>query len=153
MTPKELVLGVVAAGASVRRLPDGKATIFGEVPAEVMEGIRADRESFLAAWDEYRLNRYGEPPPDVLLLAPRHPVWSNDVRKLCHGYVNRQGPEVMRWLLLRAEAYGKANPEWADRHRMNAAVKDVVHWQLERYEHPEALLALLDEAYRGLRKS
>lgn len=151
MTPREIVLACVAAGAQVKRLADGKATIFGEIPGDVMEAIRADREAFLVAWDEYASDRYGISPPECLMLAPKHPTWTNETRKLCHDHVTRQGPEVMRWCLMRAEAYGKVR-DWSDRHRMNAAVRDVIHWQMERYKNPEAVLASLDEAYKDLKK-
>ncbi len=152
MSPRELVMAVVAAGASVRRFEDGRATLFGEVPADVVKGISENRDAFLKEWEAYSMHRYGNPPPEVLPLAAKHPTWSRAVQNLCHGYVERQGGEVMRWVLLRAEAYGRAFPDWSDRHKGNAAVRDVVHWQLQRHKNPEGLLVDLHEAYRDMMK-
>lgn len=144
MTPEELVRAVRAAGARVEALGGGRAKIVGQVPQEVLAGIRAEREAFLEAWTDEIKGRYGSVPPADLVLRTEPPVWRSDVYCRVETYVRRQGEEVCLWATLRATAYQDAMG-WSPLDCCAAAWSDVLHWQMERFKDPESQLAVFEE--------
>lgn len=142
MTAIDLVQAVVAAGATVQ-VKGGVPSLKGEVPSEVLAGIRTDREAFLEAWEDYRRSRYCVPPPPSLPLRREPPRWRADVWKRVDGYVRRQTDEVCRWLGARLVQYTDAgmNP----REAAQSACMDVLAWQMERHRDPVAAVTAFDE--------
>lgn len=149
-TIDHLVESVRRAGASVRSLGDGRFSLLGSVPEDVLTEIRANRDEFLEAWEEDRRHRYLRCPPNDHPLRAKPPHWRADVRRRIDQYALRQGPEVGRWVLLRASAYRDAHAEdWTDAQATNAAMDDLLHWQFaDRHPDPESVLATFDEVLR-----
>jgi hypothetical protein len=146
MTPAEIVQRVVAAGGTIRRLGDGRASATGELPADLIEAIRGDREGVLDAWEDYERNRWLRPPPEDLILRKKPAQFNASTRKRVDRYVMQQGGDVARWALLRAAAYSKAFPNWSEGECATSACSDVMHWQLARHADPAAVLVILHES-------
>lgn len=143
----EIVRAVQSYGATVRFLGEGKYTLVGSVPNDVLAAVKARRDDFIRAWEEDRMHRYLRCPPNTLLLRPNPPSWRAAERKRVNAWVMRQGGEVARWALLRASAYKEAKPDWSAAAASDAALADVLHWQFaERHPKPEDVLAGCEEA-------
>lgn len=144
-----LVEAVNACGASVRRLPDGKFTLVGSVPDDLLAEIRANRDAFVDAWDDERRTRYLRCPPSNLLLRSAPPTWRADVRRRVESYALGQGGDVGRWVLLRGAAYQEANPKWKPADAAVSALADLMTWQFsDRHPQPEEVLRTFDEVLR-----
>lgn len=149
MTLAKIIAAVEASGASIRILPDGRATLVGSVPEEVLAAIRADREAFLEAWDADRRDRYLRCPPPNLLLRSSPPEWRREVRRRVEEFALGQGSEVARWALLRATDYREAKPTWSESEAAAAALIDLLQWQWgSRHEQPELVLMDFDAVPR-----
>lgn len=145
----KLVESVQACGGSVRRLGEGKVSLVGSVPDEILKAVRENREAFLEAWDEDRRTRYLRAPPEHLLMRHKPPTWRADTRKRVEAYALGQGVEIARWTLLRATAYREANPSWRESDAAAAGLCDLLQWQFsDRHENPEDVLHAIDEAMR-----
>lgn len=145
----KLLQAVQACGASVRRLADGKFTLVGTVPDEVLAAIRANRDAFVDAWDDERRTRYLRCPPSNLLLRSAPPTWRADVRRRVESYALGQGGDVGRWVLLRGAAYQEANPKWKPADAATSALADLLTWQFsDRHPKPEEVLMVFDEVLR-----
>lgn len=141
-----LVNAVNASGASVRRLGDGKFSLVGSVPDEVLAAIRANRDAFIEAYEEERRTRYLRPPPADLLMRGAPPNWRADTRKRVEEYALGQGGDIGRWVVLRGTAYREAYPKWSITEAASAALADLLHWQFsDRHSQPEEVLRGFDE--------
>jgi hypothetical protein len=148
MNPRiqDLVAAVEAAGANVRHLSDGRFSLVGFVPDEVLADIRANRDAFLAAWEEERRNRYLRCPPAHLRMRAKPPHWRKDVYRRVEAYAMRQTSEIARWVLLRGAEYHEAHTDWTERDGGAAALADLLHWQFaDRHKEPTDVLTAFDE--------
>jgi len=144
MTPMEIVVALVAGGAFVERRGD-RVAIKGPHSAELVAAIRNDREAFLDAWDTYQTDRFCVAPPPDLPMRRESPVWRKEVAARVHRYVMRQEPLVPRWVIERGADYQNAFPKWNSSQCINAALSDVLHWQLARHKKPEDILEGFEE--------
>lgn len=145
----ELVASARDAGASIRRLDDGRFSLVGSVPDAVLQEIRERREEFIDAWEADRRNRYLQCPPPTLLLRSAPPHGRADVRKRVESYALGQGVDVGRWVLLRGAAYQEANPKWKPADAATSALADLLTWQFsDRHPKPEEVLMVFDEVLR-----
>lgn len=142
MTPEELIKQLVAAGGWFERSGE-RHILKGEIPDALRAALRDQRDAVLEAWDTYQRNRYGKTPPEDHPLG-EVPVWTQGDYRRIEGYVRRQGDEVQRWVFRRAEVYAAHHPEWNLTQRLQATLRDVLHWQLGRYQRPEELLATFE---------
>lgn len=150
MTPTELVAAVQAAGGDVQRFSDGRTNLKGQIPAELVALIKADREAFLDAWDAEIKGRYERVPPENLRMRSEPPRWRKDVYRRVEGYVRRQGSAVCLWVTMRATAYWEAG--MASEAATASALDDVLHWQMSHRPNPEWQLETFDEVaefFRG----
>jgi hypothetical protein len=150
MSPEQIVLAVVDAGGFVQAMPDGRVSLKGEVPSEVLAAIKANREAFLEAWEDYQRNRWLRPPPTNLPLRAKPPHFNALTRKRVETYVMQQGGDVARWALLRATRYQAEKSGWTETQCASSACSDVIHWQLERHPAPVNVIMDLHEAAEGM---
>lgn len=149
MTHADIITQMQATGARVKRLEDGKLSIVGEVSPEAIEAIKADRDGFIDAWDQWEKDRYLSAPPVNLPLRKRPPDFRRDVSRRIQAYVLNQNGEVGRWVILRASQYKASRPGWTDGECTNAACSDVIHWQLSRHPTPENVVLDLGDSLKG----
>lgn len=148
MTPEELVTAVQVAGGGVRKLADGRFSLWGPVPEAIVEAIKGQRDQFLEAWDAERNDRYRRTPTTDIKLRkdPPHRMRAALKRRV-QQYVLNQCPEVAGYAFDRSIHYHEVHPEWSDSDCATAAALDVVEWQLVRHEDPVGMLVALGEAF------
>jgi len=147
MTQASIIEAIVGAGCSVRLLADGKASITGPVPDNVLAAIRADRDAFLEAWKAYEADRYLKHPPSVLPLRPQPTVWDAPTYKLVESYVRHQPDTVVQWTVFRASDYLEKR-NWSDQQCTATALDDLLRWQMHRHPDPVLSLKTFDEVAR-----
>jgi hypothetical protein len=145
LTADDLVQAVLDAGAQVKfsgRVP----RLVGEVPAEVLQGIKDNREEFIDAWEKYERDRYCKIPPDNLPLRSQPPKWRRDVYRRVEGYVRRQTDGVVQWAFARGDEYLRKG--WSSEDATRMALMDVLYWQLGRHKSPEFVLMTISECVK-----
>lgn len=151
MSPAELVKALLAGGGWVETR-GGQSRLMGNIAEELKGELRAQREEFLEAWDAHQRDRYGKTPPLDQALLDQPPAWRADVYRRVEGYVRRQTDEVNQWVFARANAYQASRPDWGPEQITKAALRDVLYWQLGRFQKPEELLATFEWVQAGGRK-
>lgn len=146
MTPAELAAAVDAAGATIR-IERGQPRLVGEVPAEVLAGIRANREEFLEAWEQEYKDRWGRSPRAEIPLRRAVPNWRSRTYSRLERYCRQQPAPVIRWLLSQGERYMRIRG-FPEAGAAKCAIADLIDWQLARHEDPVFLLETLEESAR-----
>lgn len=145
-TPQQVVDALVHLGAEIRELGAGRATVVGDVPADLIEDLRAQREEVIDAWRAMRCDRWLKAPPETLPLRRAPVTLGARDRGVVQKYVLGQPGEVSRWALLRAEQYRSTCPKWSDSACATAACMDVLAWQMHRHPDPVSVVTGLHEA-------
>lgn len=143
MSPMELVMAVQAAGATVRWSKDNPRLV-GEVPDELMQEIKVQREAFLEAWEREYRDRYWRVPTRPIRLRSEPPDWSRKAYLRVERYVRHQNREVVLWTMHRAQEY--AGNGFGEQAAMAAALADLLHWQMARHDDPVGILMDFDAA-------
>lgn len=148
MTPEELVTAVQVAGGGVRKLADGRFSLWGPVAEEVVEAIKNQRDQFIDAWDAERNDRYQRTPTTDIKLRKDPPRRMRAaLKRRVQRYVLNQVPEVSRYAFDRSIRYHDVHPEWGEGDCATAAALDVIEWQLVRHEDPVGVIEALGTAF------
>lgn len=151
LTPEQLVEAVRDAGAEIV-LRDGRHTIRGSLPDELVLGIRSQREAFLEAWDQAeakaRASRgWGTLPDPVTAIRRKAPAWPAREYRAMERWTRRQPDSVCRWVFERAGEYRSRRGEWNEREALSAAMLDLWEWQAGKgHANPGSVVAGLEEA-------
>jgi len=144
----DLVKRLVAGGGWVE-MRNGKPFFMGTISDDLKSEIRADRDGFLDAWDRYSKDRYNVAPPEDIELSESPPGWRSSDYSRVDGYVRRQVDEVNQWVLRRFDRYRAAYTAWDITQCTQSALRDLLYWQLGRYQKPEELLATFEWVAKG----
>lgn len=149
MTHAQIIEALVAAGATVK-VVKGQARLVGEVPDEVLEAIRADRDGFLESWQSHERDRWDKCPPLTQPLRSSPPYWRDEVYRRVERYVRHQSDAVTRWAFDRGCQYRELG--WSVEDACKASFMDVLAWQLARFADPVTLLQDLDDVVRDWKR-
>jgi len=140
---RDLIAAVVASGSTVL-FNQGSVRVVGDVPPDVMEKIRNNREAFLEAWAQYERDRFCKCPPENLPFRQSLPELRPGVQARVRCYCWMQ-PGVSEWAMTRAKVYQEKR-DWTPGRCTLAACLDVLYWQLGHHKEPEVVIEGLAEA-------